>query len=438
MRDGFQLLKVLPLLSLLLATAAVAAGSIFSPSTEPEPSKRWALLIGISNYTHAEPLQYAAADATALSDFLKSPRGGKIPAEQVITLTEDQSSRYNTLIELEMMQDRVLDGDTVYIYVAGHGLINRRGLGYFIPSDGDLRVPAATSISFAVLKELVELGLAHAQRRVLITDLCHAGRIGPHKSDLAQKIQNLINAELLKLDAGGGTFLNMLASRPSEASWERDDLQRGVFTYVLLEALNGKASGERQDLVLAKDLVDYVKAEVPKYTADQQHPMSNEDFEPTIPLSFPNLPGPSPVMEAPQTYLALLNAGAAGYERAEWTEPATQSKATRLLEARKEEIPSLQAGPFQLSLYGPEDREKTITVALEAGENQLDLSELALGRDKAFPVRASQLASLSPWPAQALPPTTVSGLPKEATLVLRLDPDTRVYLDQRSFGRSGQ
>ena len=54
-----------------------------------------------------------------------------------------------------------------------------------------------------------------------------------------------------------GTFLNLLASRPTEASWERDDLGSGVFTYTLLEALNGQGVLQPGSTVAAaRDVVD--------------------------------------------------------------------------------------------------------------------------------------------------------------------------------------
>ena len=219
----------------------------------PSPDRMWALVIGISRYTRADPLEFAASDAQSFRDFLSSPRGGGIPADHIFALLEDQATRRGVEVELETMQDRVRAGDTVYIFIAGHGYITNRGIGYFIPSDGDMRVPASTSISFASLKELVEFGLGNTERRILITDLCHAGRIGPQQSGLAEKIQELINAELMKVTQGGkGSYLNLLSSHPLEQSWESGKLKSGVFSYTLMEALNGKAARSGSPIVRAR------------------------------------------------------------------------------------------------------------------------------------------------------------------------------------------
>ena len=132
-------------------------------------------------------------------------------------MLEDNATRFGVLVALEELQGKVQRGDTVYVYIAGHGFIKNR-VGYFIPSDGALNLPAATAINFSHLKDMVESGLAHANTRILVTDMCNAGRIGPGQTELAAGIQNLINANLLDLNAGQGTF--------SESSGQSPD--RGV------------------------------------------------------------------------------------------------------------------------------------------------------------------------------------------------------------------
>ena len=62
---------VLRLVSLLLAALA-GTSFLLKLAGETDPQKLWALVVGISNYSHAEPLSYAATDAQAFSDFLQS------------------------------------------------------------------------------------------------------------------------------------------------------------------------------------------------------------------------------------------------------------------------------------------------------------------------------------------------------------------------------
>jgi uncharacterized caspase-like protein len=274
--------------------------------TEQRESALWALVIGISRYVNADPLKFAASDARAFAEFLKSPRGGSFPEDHVITLVEDQATRFRIFSEFESLQDKVRSGDKVFIFMAGHGIVNRRGIGYFVPSDGDVAMLAPTSVPFSFLKELVELGLGGVRDRILVTDLCHSGRIGPETSQLSEKIQNLINRELLGLQGGKQGFINLLGSRPTEPSWERDDLEGGVFSHILLEALNGEAAEPGSESLKAEQVVAYVMMEVPRFTANQQHPMVNQDFDREVALAYPQLPGPQTEAETGDCFLKLL------------------------------------------------------------------------------------------------------------------------------------
>ena len=409
----------------------ILASATFAASQNPDatvPEKLWALVIGVSNYAHAEPLRYAASDALAFSEFVKSPRGGGVPADHVYTLLEDQASRTGVLVTLEELQDKVQPGDTVYVYIAGHGYTKQR-VGYFIPSDGDLTSPAASAINFSHLKDMVESGLAQTQARILVTDICNAGRIGPQTSELAQKIQNLINEHLLAVKPGKGTFLNLLASRPNEASWERDDLEGGVFTHTLLDALNGKAASSGESVLGTKKLVDYIAAEVPKYTANQQHPMVNEGFDPAYPLAFLDRPGPPPRISSNPTTLALLNADRAPYVRVEWVDPRTQAKAMRVLakESGPIALGAMPAGDIELRLFDAENKDRSVKVKLQQGQNNLDLVTASLTQSGTILV-----ASLALTPAlfQQAP------APAESTVVMRPDAGTAVFVDGTLWGNA--
>ncbi len=445
----FDTIRSLRRLSIRLGLVVLLAGIgiCFGPGEErPSPDRMWALVIGVSRYTHADPLEFAASDAQTFRDFLSSPRGGGIPADHIFALLEDQATRRGVEVELEAMQDRVKAGDTVYIFIAGHGFITNRGIGYFIPSDGDMRVPASTSISFASLKELVELGLGNTERRILVTDLCHAGRIGPQQSELAGKVQELINAELMKVTQGGkGSCLNLLSSHPLEQSWESGKLKSGVFSYTLMEALNGRAARQGSPIVRARELVAYLKTEVPKNTGGRQTPMVNEDFDPELPLSYLDRQATAAAASSTPAGLSsstfkVLNADQAGFVRVQWTDPVTQAVAVRRIQwpSSAFQIESLVPGDVELIFFDSENRSRKVTVTLKPGANTLDLMTQRQGRH-ALPARGRFLP-VAYSPARLRPPAQAYAAGAEAavdaSLLLRLEADTQVYIDGDFFGAS--
>jgi tetratricopeptide (TPR) repeat protein len=446
-------MKLRPFIILLLAAALVLFPALFmtdfclgQEAVAPDPQKMWALIIGISRYTHAEPLDFAASDAQSIRDFLTSPRGGGIPPGHVFMLLEDQATRKSVEIELESMQDRVKPGDMVYVFMAGHGYLTSRGIGYFIPSDGDMRVPASTSISFTALKELIELGLGGAGRRILMTDLCHAGRMGPENSELADKMQNLVNTELLKIAKGApGSYLNLLSSHPREESWESEALKSGVFSHALLQALNGKAARPGSSVVHAAELVAYLRTEVPKGTGGRQTPMANEDFDAQMPLAFLDRPAspaapPAAAQAPPAAALTLVNVDQSPYVRIQWIDPNTQAVAVRLIQrgAKSFQIDSLAPGEIELLLFDSENRSRKIAVTLKPGSNSFDLAANRVGRNVRPEGGIFLRTSFSAAAANPVSPVQAAAgdSADDADLLLKLDAGTSVYVDGDFYGNS--
>jgi tetratricopeptide (TPR) repeat protein len=258
---------------------------------------------------------------------------------------------------------------------------------------------------------------------------------------LATQIQNLINGELLKLGAGNpGSFLNLLASKPTEASWESDDLGRGVFTHTLLEALDGKGMASGESVVQAQYVVDYVMSEVPKYTGNQQHPMANESFDPALPLAYLDRPGPSAPesQEEAESILEILNSDTRDFVRVQWTDPQTQSRAVRQLknDGNTVRIGALVPGDLELLFYDSENRMYSIPVTLEPGDNTLNLLDSEI---IGFPLSQPgpyQVAALSPAFVLAAQGQTqqIAAVNEDAILMLRLGTTTDIYIDGDYFG----
>ncbi len=418
LRQGLAARRKLLIALLLLAGSPFLAGQI---ANETDPTKVWALIIGISNYTHAQPLAYAATDAQSFSAFLQSPRGGGILPDHIFTLLEEDASRAGILQEFENMWDRVEAGHTIYVFIAGHGVIHpKRPIGYFIPSDGKITNINATSISFLGLAEQLNAGFFEARQRILLSDMCHAGL-----GDTANLINNYV------MDKFGveseGTFLNLAASGPNETSFEREDLGHGAFTYSLLEALNGQSTDD--PVVSAQELVSYVQRKVPELTAFNQNPVVNEGFDPEYPLADLDKPGPAQIDEN-ATFLRLENPTARELVRAQWTDPATESVVVRRIPPGENTVAigPLQPGSLELQFFDRDNNAEKVTVDLAEGENVLNVDEVALSTSR--PERYL-VASLAP-PALPLPPLQTSPAfdpDSQAQLVMRLETGTDVYLD---------
>jgi len=80
------------------------------------------------------------------------------------------------------------------------------------------------------------------------------------------------------------------ASAANELSEEKDDLQHGVFSYYLLEALKGAADTDCDGAVTVDEAYRYVSEKVPPATNQEQHPVKKGSVEGDLILSINSTP----------------------------------------------------------------------------------------------------------------------------------------------------
>src|SRR5579863_8974094 len=69
--------------------------AVIACSISAAEAKTYALVVGVSQYQKLPQdlwLQYPDADAKAFSDHLSSPRGGSVPPERMLVLTNDRAT----------------------------------------------------------------------------------------------------------------------------------------------------------------------------------------------------------------------------------------------------------------------------------------------------------------------------------------------------------
>ncbi|HWB95238.1 MAG TPA: tetratricopeptide repeat protein [Bryobacteraceae bacterium] len=257
---------------------------------------RWAVIVGISSYQNLPPnvqLRFAHRDAAEFSAFLRSTAGGAIPNDHIRILTNEQA----TLAQIRAALHTWLVGsagpqDVVYFYFAGHGVLDDRDEGYFVTHDADPQNLHATALPFQEVDTVLSTRL-RASLVVMVADACHTGRLGWSSYSPAAPI--LAGEPLAQIGHGDRSFLKLLASRPSERSYEDEkwDGGHGVFTHILLEGLSGQADADGDRVVRAAEAIDYVSRRVPELTNSQQHPRVAGTFDARWPLASSVLPPPA-------------------------------------------------------------------------------------------------------------------------------------------------
>ena len=78
------------------------------------------------------------------------------------------------------------------------------------------------------------------------------------------------------------------ASAANEVSVEKDELRHGVFTYYLLEGLQGAADRDNDGAVTVDEVFSYVSEKVPQVTGQEQHPVKKGTAEGNLVMSILN------------------------------------------------------------------------------------------------------------------------------------------------------
>lgn len=268
----------------------IPAAATLSPAVRIPRS--YALVIGIAQYRNLPPqhqLRYSERDAEAIYSILISPEGGNFRAENVRRLIGPGATLAAIRREMEEWLPSVAKGDDrVLVYFAGHGFVVQ-GQPYLAPYDIEVdRIPQ-TAYEMATLGSV--FGKIKAKWKVLLTDSCHSGAVTPD-SDV-----QTINRSLIDMTR---SVFSLTASRDRERSFESPDWGggHGIFTYYVVRGLEGEGDENRDGIVTADELAEYVRRNVREATEGKQNPTSDRgSFDPEMLLAY--VPTRSAVGEAP-------------------------------------------------------------------------------------------------------------------------------------------
>jgi tetratricopeptide (TPR) repeat protein len=254
---------------------AKKAGRAAPPSVvSPAEGAAYAVLVGISKYQRLPQqqwLRYAREDAELFEQHLRSPRGGMLPAANLLVLTDEKATTAAIRNAFETsLKARAGKNDTVILFIAAHGVVEstgRRG-AYIITHDSDPEDLASTALPMADVQALIREDLSRVGHVLVYVDVCRAGNIG------AMRGANTVNRAVEEIAETEGDLFVFLASGPKELSYEGPQYGggHGAFSYFLLEGLNGAADINKDQNVGVGEIIEYVREKVIQATNNRQHP----------------------------------------------------------------------------------------------------------------------------------------------------------------------
>ncbi len=243
------------------------------------------MTIGINVYKNPRyNLNYAEADAGGIEKAIKTGLAGIVSTTKTYSIRNNGASRTDILGAIQKVKEQADANDVFIFYYAGHGVMSEGTTKDFflVPYDvtqlyGNDEGLAAKGISATELKTYA--AAIPAQKQLYILDACQS-------AGAVQSIAMRGAAEekaIAQLARSTGTHW-LTASGSEQFASEFDQLGHGAFTYVLLQALSGKAAGN-DTRITVNELKAYLDRVVPeiteKYNGQAQYPASygfGQDF----------------------------------------------------------------------------------------------------------------------------------------------------------------
>ena len=291
------------------AESLYANAEVNCTAERPKP-KLYAVAMGVSQYDRPEwCLKYAAKDATDLIGKLKAKAVSSYSEVKPLLLTDKEVTKESATKIKEFLSTATID-DTVLIFMAGHGLLDDKYDYYFGTTDIDPAKPSERGMPYEAIDTI--LAEVPSLKKALLMDTCHAGELDQDekkelaasdgkgvpvatntslngkvamrsigtrgmtvkavegakgKNDWYEKLQDMF----VDLRRGSGATV-ISSSQGAEYAFESSEQSNGLFTYSLMEALDGKATPNKDSQITISSVGDYVKKRVQDLTKGKQNP----------------------------------------------------------------------------------------------------------------------------------------------------------------------
>jgi formylglycine-generating enzyme required for sulfatase activity/WD40 repeat protein len=266
------------------------------------------LAFGVSKYKNGElNLQFADKDAIDLADvFSKMKTFGQY------------SNIYSTIILNEKVTPEAIKtakyfvrnakvDDTFVVFIAGHGLHDKDkdATYYYLTSNVDLNKLKSTAADFETIEDLLQ-GIP-PRNKLFLMDACESGEIdediqnnytlvASSRGLKSRGFKNMSNSsDLNKQDVNRSFLLDrnryifndlsrrsgaivFSSSKGGELSYEREDIQNGIFTESVIKALTTNIADSNNDGHISTDeLREFVSLDVSNISSNIQHPTVDRD-----------------------------------------------------------------------------------------------------------------------------------------------------------------
>ncbi|MBP7075831.1 MAG: caspase family protein [Bacteroidales bacterium] len=275
---------------------------IYQETNNPRKPDLYLISLAVSEFDDSRyNLKYTVQDGRS---FIKcfSPPNDRFGHVYIDSLYNENCTRENLRNIRQKLMNTHVD-DEVIVHVAGHGLLDDKQDFYFAVSNINFKNPSVNGINYAEIESLLDS--IPARNKLLLLDACHSGEVDEASemapvltdnartrgvvmyklpvSELSTNDINLKNSfDLMReifVDVRRSTGA-VVISAASGAGFaiEREDLQNGIFTYCIVEAIEDLRADKNNDgSISVSELRDFVIKRVREISDGQQFPTSRKE-----------------------------------------------------------------------------------------------------------------------------------------------------------------
>jgi hypothetical protein len=227
----------------------------------------YAVLIGIETYQKQgiSSVQFAQSDAAAMKDLLVQELG--VAAENITVWLDFEATKSVFENDLPYLIRQLAPGDRFIFFYAGHGFFanGTNRLTTWDTHPGNL-VGTTVSLEEVLLKPLKDQPGADS---LVFIDACAADL----KTSLVQArdiVSDMTPGEFEALVRSTDHSAAFFACSPNQKAYPSDALRHGIWTYHLIQALQGDAEGalDRDRWITGDSLKNYLAVAVPAYVRE--------------------------------------------------------------------------------------------------------------------------------------------------------------------------
>ena len=221
---------------------------------------KYSIIIAIEKYRDKRipNLSFIEADGKAFKNVLLKQGHSK---SNIIYLLNEDATKTTIEFELRNTLKRLNDNDEFVFFYSGHGF-STNDHNYITSYDsrkGDL---VNTSISLQYIFNLINK--CNSKKIVLFLDSCHSGL--PIDETMKDITSSMTDEELIEFFNKSKYTIGFASCRTDEVSYTSPALSHSIWTYHLIQALNGDEPKiiKNNKYILASSLQDYLSEIVPK------------------------------------------------------------------------------------------------------------------------------------------------------------------------------